>query len=95
MSEETGRFEIFPQSLPVRTGRWQVSTIGARRQRWSRDRSAGSTFRAAMGGQLWVCEIGDSDNSDSGNSAAGRRHDPVRHPDLAGRNFDIAAGDRS
>ena len=93
MSEETGRFEIFLSRFPSGQGRWQVSTIGARRQRWSRD-GRRLYFQSGDGGQLWVCEIGDSDNPTPGT--------PRRVVDMTrfgiqtwqGRNFDIAAGDR-
>ena len=36
-SNESGRYEVYIQSFPKRAGKWQVSTGGGDRPRWSRD----------------------------------------------------------
>jgi len=54
MSDESGRFEVYVLLLSGDGGRWQVSTEGGGRPRWSRD---GKTIFFLRSGTVWKVDV--------------------------------------
>ena len=58
MSGETGNFDVYVQTFPQQTGKWQISTAGGLQPMWSRNGK--ELFYLALDGKLMAVDVNTS-----------------------------------